>query len=85
MSGYTNDFNFKAAVSESPEISENEKKIKELKTQVAILQAEADEAEKDAKGKFLRTSREKAGVLFKQKTRDIEKLKNQIKELESQE
>ena len=85
ISGYTNDFNFKAAVSESPEISENEKKIKELKTQVAILQAEADEAEKDAKGKFLRTSREKAGVLFKQKTRDIEKLKNQIKELESQE
>ena len=85
MSGYTTDFNFAAEASESPEISENEKKIKELKTQVTILQAEADEAEKDAKGKFLRTSREKAGVLFKQKTRDIERLKNQIKELESQE
>ena len=31
--------------------------------------------ERDSKGKFLRTSREKAAILFKQKTRDIENLK----------
>ena len=85
MSGYTTDFNFTAAASESPEVSENKNKIKELNAQIAILQAEADEAEVKSSGAVFRPTREKNQKILEIKNRKIEELKNQIKELESQE
>ena len=85
MTGYTTEFGFKPAGSESPEVSENKNKIKELNAQIAILQAEADEAEVKSSGAVFRPTREKNQKILEIKNRKIEELKNQIKELESQE
>ena len=82
VEGYANEFSYEFTAP-TTEAQEEVNEANKLKAQLAVLQAQADEAEKDAKGKFLRTSREEAKVLFKQKTRDIENLKNKIKELES--
>jgi|TARA_R100000482_G_scaffold97465_3_gene41655 hypothetical protein len=85
MTGYTTEFGFEPAGSDSPEVSENKNKIKELNAQIAILQAEADEAEVKSSGAVFRPTREKNQKILEIKNRKIEELKNQIKELESQE
>ena len=83
MTGYTTDFGFELDGGDSSsDSSENNAEIKELNTQITILQAEADEAkEQSEKAHF--SERKKYQKMYEQKVNQINEIKNKIQQLES--
>jgi hypothetical protein len=83
ISGYAEEFGVDFTKTQGEgEVKDNE--LTKLKAQLKILQAEADEAEVKAAGAVWSPTRKKNQKIFEQKTRQIEELQNQIKQLESQ-